>query len=110
MELRDYRCYYGGHDMNFAIFSDDLCRARYLESILLSVGQARVDVYEIEPGRKSHWVVIQQTDGSKNQWKCFGRKGQSFSERETQRFPERLRDEIRQKVPDFARESSALVA
>ena len=52
MELRDYRCYYGGHDMNFAIFSDDLCRARYLESIVLSLGQARVDVYEFEPGRK----------------------------------------------------------
>src|SRR5262249_29092656 len=109
MELRDYRCYYGGQDMNFAIFSDDLCRARYLESIVLSLGQARVDVYEIEPGRKSRWVVIQQTDGSKNHWKCFARRGQAFSERQTQQFPERLRDEIRQKVREFALDISSLV-
>lgn len=110
MELREYKCYYGGQEMNFAIFSDDLCRARYLESILLPIGQMRVDVYEVEPGHKSQWVVVQQTDGQKNRWKCFARIGQTFSEHKNQRISQRIRDEIRQKIPYFVEESSVLVA
>jgi hypothetical protein len=110
MELNECKCYYGGQDMNFAIFSDDLCCARYLESILLPIGQVRVDVYQVEPGHKSHWVVIQQSDGQRNLWKCFTRRGHGFSESETQRFPPRLRAEIREKVPDFGQETSALIA
>ena len=110
MELREYKCYYGGQDMNFAIYSDDLCRARYLESILLPLGQMRVDVYEVEPGRKSHWVVVQQTNGEKNRWKCFARRGQTFSENETHGFPQKMRAEILQKIPQFPQDSSALVA
>ena len=110
MELRDCKCYYGGQDMNFAIFSDDLCRARYLESILLPIGQVRVDVYQIEPGRKSRWVVVQQTDGAKNLWKCFARTGHTFSESETYKFPAKMRAQIRQKIPEFGQETSALVA
>jgi hypothetical protein len=110
MELRDCKCYYGGQDMNFAIFSDDLCRARYLESILLPIGQVRVDVYQVEPGGKSRWVVVQQTDGAKNLWKCFARTGHNFSESETYKFPSKMRAEIRQKIPQFGQETSALVA
>lgn len=110
MELRECRCYYGGQDLNFAIYSDDLCRARYRESVLLPIGQTRVDVYEVEPGRKSQWVVVQQSDGQKNHWKCFARTGRTFSEHRTQRFPRKIRDEMRQKIPYFAQETSPLVA
>ena len=105
MELRDHKCYYGGQDMNFAIFSDDLCRARYLESITLPIGQSRIDVYEIQPGEKSHWVVVQQKDGEKQQWKCFGRRGRSFPENQATGFPRKIKAEIMQKVPQLAQES-----
>src|SRR5262245_52287289 len=104
MELRDCKFYYGGHDMNFAIFSDDLCRARYLESVVLPIGQVRVDVYQVDPGRNSKWVVIQQTDGSKNLWKCFARTGRTFSEAETYKFSPKVRAQIRQKIPCFGQE------
>jgi hypothetical protein len=110
MELRDHKCYYGGQDMNFAVFSDDLCRARYLESIVLPIGQSRIDVYEIQPGVKSHWVVVQQKDGEKNLWKCFTRRGRNFPENQAAGFPRKIKAEIIQKVPQLAQESSALVA
>lgn len=33
MELRDCKFFYGGQEMSFSVFSNDPCRARYLDSI-----------------------------------------------------------------------------
>jgi hypothetical protein len=87
MELRDFKFYYGGQEMNFAVFSDDPCRARYLESIPLPIAQTRVDVYEIEPGAKTQWILVRQNDGDKDNLKLFVRKGEKFLENEAQTLP-----------------------
>ncbi len=110
MELKDCKFYYGGQDMNFAVFSDDSCRARYLDSIPLPIVQARVDVYEIEPGSRSQWIVIKQKDGDKDSFKLFIRKGEKFLENETQSLPKELKRKIMERFPKLTIESQSSIA
>jgi non-ribosomal peptide synthetase component E (peptide arylation enzyme) len=110
MELRECKFYYAGHEMNFAVFSDDPCRARYLESIPLPIIQTKVDVYEIEPGANTQWVAIQQKDGDKTQLKLFVRKGEKFSESQAQHLPKELKKKIMQRFPRLAPELQPTVA
>ncbi|MEW5977718.1 MAG: hypothetical protein AB1898_18145 [Acidobacteriota bacterium] len=110
MELRDCKFYYGGQDMNFAIYSDDPCRARYLESIPLPIAQTRVDVYEIEPGSNAQWILVRQKDGDKDNVKLFIRRGERFLENETERVPKELRKKIVQRFPKLSSELSHLLA
>jgi len=104
MELRECKFYYAGHEMNFAVFSDDPCRARYLESIPLPIIQTKVDVYEIEPGANTQWVVVQQKDGDKNHLKLFVKKGEKFLENQTQHLSKELKKKIMQRFPKLIAE------
>jgi hypothetical protein len=104
MELRDCKFYYGGQDMNFAVYSDDLCCARYLGSIPLPIAQTRVDVYEIEPGANTQWVVVKQRDGDKDNLKLFVRKGERFLENESQQLSKALKEQILQRFPKLTAE------
>jgi hypothetical protein len=110
MELRDFKFYYGGQEMNFAVFSDDPCRARYLESIPLPIAQTRVDVYEIEPGAKTQWILVKQKDGDKDNLKLFIRKGEKFLENESQTLPKELKKKILQRFPKLTTEFQTLLA
>ncbi len=104
MELRDYKFYYGGQDMSFSVFSDDPCRARYLDSISIPFVQTRVDVYEIEPGPKTRWVLIKQKDDDKDTFRLFIRQGKKFLESQNQVLSRELRDEIFGRFPNLTRE------
>lgn len=99
MELRECKFYCSGREMNFAVFSDDLCRAMYLESIPLPMIQIQVDVYEIEPGRNTHWVLIKQRDGEKNNFKVFVRRGNRFIENKVRRISKQLQRTILHRFP-----------
>jgi hypothetical protein len=110
MELRDFKFYYGGQEMNFAVFSDDPCRTRYLESIPLPIAQTRVDVYEIEPGAKTQWILVKQKDGDKDNLKLFIRKGEKFLENESQTLPKELKKKILKRFPKLTTEFQTLLA
>jgi len=110
MELKDCKFYYGGQDMNFAVYSDDPCRAMYRTSIPLPIAQARVDVYEIEPGANTQWVVVTQRDGDKDNLKLFVKKGDKFMENESQHVPKGLKEKILQRFPKLTAEFTAPLA
>jgi len=110
MELRECKFYYGGQEMNFAVFSDGPCRARYLESIPLPIAQTRVDVYEIEPGAKTQWILVRQKDGDKDNIKLFVKRGEKFLENAAQPLPKELRTKILQRFPKLTTEFQTLVA
>jgi hypothetical protein len=85
--------------MNFAVYSDDACRACYLKSIPLPIIQAQVDVYAIEPGRNTHWVVVKQKDGEKDCFKLFVKKGNRFIENGFRRLSKELKKNITNRFP-----------
>jgi hypothetical protein len=98
MDLAECRFYYAGEDMNFVIFADGACRARFLESIrLLPMAESRAYAYAIEPGANTHWVVVRQTNGEKMNWRLFVRTGEKFSEKRTGEFPKELLDKLRER-------------
>ena len=84
--------------MNFAIFSDYPCRVRYLESIALPIGQAPVEVYAIEPGANSQWVVVQQRNDGQSRLKFFLREAELFRENQFHDLPEHVKEPILQRV------------
>jgi hypothetical protein len=99
MELKDCKFYYGGEGLNFAVFSDDACRTKFLDSIHVSLAQTTIQVYEIEPGVNSQWVVVRQVDGKQDQIKLYVRQGESFLEENNYGLSRELRTEIEQKFP-----------
>jgi hypothetical protein len=99
MDLRESKFYYAGDDMNFAVFSDYPCRVRYIESIPLPIGQAPVEVYAIEPGANSQWVMVQQSNDGQSSLKFFLREGEIFRENQSHDLPEHLKEQIWQRVP-----------
>ena len=60
--------------MNFAVFSDDPCRISYVESIPIPLGHTQVELYGIEPGARTQWIVVKQLDGNKATLKVFLRQ------------------------------------
>jgi hypothetical protein len=110
MDLRECKFYWSGREMNFAVFSDDPCRARYLESIPLPLIQIQVDVYEIEPGRNTHWILVKQRDGEKNNFKIFVKKGNRFMENKVRRLSKHLQQRIFHRFPKLRPELSPAVA
>jgi len=104
MELRDCRFYYGGQDMNFAVYSDIPCRAIYLGSIPLPFGQTRVDIYEVEPSEKAQWVIIKQRDCDKENLKFFVRKGDKILESELHHLSKTVRENIVRRFPKLSAE------
>ncbi len=103
MELRDCKFYYGGQDMSFSVFSNDPCRARYLDSISVPFVQTRVDVYAIEPGAETRWVLIRRKDDGKDTFRLFIRRGNRFLESQNQVLSKELRDEIFGRFPNLTR-------
>lgn len=99
MELRDCKFFYGGQEMSFSVFSHDPCRARYLDSISIPLIQARVDVYQVEPGPKTRWVLIRQKDEGRDSFRLFVRQGDRFVESREQALSRELRDEIIGRFP-----------
>jgi hypothetical protein len=110
MELKDCKFYYGGQDMNFAVYSNDPCRARYRGSIPLPIASTRVDIYEIEPGANTQWVVIKQRDGERDNFKLFLRKGDKLMESDSQHLPKTVKDEILHRFPKLTAEFKPLLA
>jgi len=107
MELCDYRFYFSGRELNFAIYSDDPCRARYLESIALPIGPGRVDVYEVAPGTRSQWVVIRQKEGGNTNLRLFIRRGRKFLEKQIDKLPRALREKIIKRFPQLLTPASS---
>jgi len=99
MDLRNYKFYHGGEEMNFSVFSDSPCRTRYIESIPTPLTESQVEVYEIEPGNNTQWVVIQQKDGEDRKVKLFLRSGDEFLESHTQQIPSDLKQNIVLRFP-----------
>jgi len=99
MDLRESKFYYAGHDMNFAVFSDHPCRVRYVERIRLPIGETSVEVYGIEPGANSQWIVVQQRNDGKGSLKFFVRGGEIFRETPFHDLPKHLKEGILQRVP-----------
>ena len=99
MDLRNCKFYYGGEEMNFSVFSDSPCRARYIESIPTPLTEAQVDVYDIEPGNNSQWVVIQQKEGEERRLKLFIRLGNEFLENPALLIPPDLKQNIVLRFP-----------
>jgi hypothetical protein len=109
MELRDCTFYSSGKDMNFALFSDSVCRVHYLKNVALPIGDVRVDVYSVQPSAQSQWVVIKQIEDGKEELKWFVRHGDTFLQRKGENFPKELRKAVIQKFPQLA-QSFAMVA
>lgn len=79
MKLTECSFYRSGKDVNFSVFSDDVCRVHHMKSISLPLG-GDVDVYDVEPGPRSHWIVVRQTEDGKLELRWFVRKGEDFEE------------------------------
>ena len=99
MELSDCRFYCGGDGMRFLIYSDALCRIRYLESIRVPFGEGLVDVYEIEPGLECHWVVVRQgkKEAESYEYRWFLRQDSRFLERQCTEMP----PVVQAQIPDL---------
>ncbi len=108
MDLKDCRFHWSGQDLHFAFFSDGPCRARYLDNILLSIAQLRVEVYEINPGIGAQWVVVKQRDGRSETCKLFVKTGKGFQENVSQEVPPELKSEILRRFPTLTLESRSL--
>jgi hypothetical protein len=105
MELRECKFYYTGEAMNFRVYSDHPCRARYGESIrLLPVSPTLVQVYELEPGAESRWVVVRQREGKSNRLQLFLRSGEQFLEQEAAGHPPTVNEEILKRYPGLTAE------
>jgi hypothetical protein len=110
MELRQYKFYYAGNGMNFAVFSDCPCRISYVRSVPIPIGSSQVELYEIEPGTKTQWVVVKQVDGHKNTLKVFLRQNERFLENSMDQLSRETKKQIMQRFPTLAVETKALLA
>ena len=99
MDLRNCKFYHGGEEMNFSVFSDSPCRTLYIESIPTPLTESKVDVYGIEPGNSTQWIVIQQKEGEEYKLKLFLRIGNEFLENQTQQIPVDLKRNIVLRFP-----------
>ena len=108
MELQHHKFGYAGNDMNFAVFSDDPCRVSYVESIAIPIGHTQVELYGIEPGARTKWIVVKQLDGHKATLKVFLRQNEKFLENQIDDLPQETRSQIMQRFPNLAAEEKAL--
>src|SRR5262245_57465845 len=108
MNLKESKFYYAGEALNFVVFSDYPYRVKYVESIRLPIGAAPVEVYIIEPGVGSQWIVVQQRNDGKSCLRFFVRKGETFCESQSNDLPKHLAQHIRQRVPESSRNSEGL--
>jgi hypothetical protein len=105
MELQHQKFGFSGSDMNFAVFSDDPCRISYIESIPIPLGHTQVELYGIEPGAGTKWIVVKQLDGRKATVKVFLRQNEKFLENEIDDLSRETRSQIMQRFPSLAAEA-----
>jgi hypothetical protein len=110
MELQQYKFCYAGNDMNFSVFADDPCRISYIRSVPIPIGHTQVEVYEIEPGARTKWVVVKQVDGSKNTLKVFLRQNERFLENSMDQLSRETKKQIMQRFPALATETKTLLS
>jgi hypothetical protein len=110
MELQQYRFCYAGSDMNFAVFSDDPCHVSYVKSVPIPIGHTKVELYEIEPGARTRWIVVRQVDGYKNTVKVFLRQNERFLENSMDQLSRETKKQIMQRFPTLAAQTKALLA
>lgn len=108
MKLTECSFYRSGRDMNFSVFSDDVCRVHHMRSIELPLG-GDVDVYGVEPGSKSHWIVVRQTEDGKHALRWFVRKGRNFEE-DGGNVPSAVQAEVGERFPQLIQSLPAMVA
>jgi hypothetical protein len=108
MKLTECNFYRSGKDVNFSVFSDDVCRVHYLRNISLPLG-GDVDVYGVEPGEQSHWIVVRQTEDGKHELRWFVRKGRNFEERRGN-LPAAVKAEVGERFPQLIPRHPAMVA
>ena len=104
MELQHHKFGYAGNDMNFAVFADDPCRVSYVESIAIPIGHTQVELYGIEPGARTQWIVVKQLDGNKATLKVFLRQNEKFLENQMGDLPQETRSQIMHRFPNLAGE------
>lgn len=102
MELQQYRFCYAGSDMNFAVFADDPCRIRYVKSIPIPIGYTQVELYEVEPGAKTRWIVVKQVNAHKATLKVFLRQDEKFLENSMVDLSRETKNQIMQRFPKLA--------
>jgi hypothetical protein len=107
MELQHHKFGYAGNDMNFAVFSDDPCRVSYVESSAIPIGRTQVELYGIEPGARTKWIVVKQLDGHKATLKVFLRQNEKFLENQIDDLPQETRSQIMQRFPNLAAEEKS---
>ena len=104
MTLADCRFYCCGNELTFSMFSNVVCRAKYLDSIEMTlVAEGRVDVYTIEPAPASRWIVIRRTEREEGivcRW--FVREGEEFLERNPDDVPHQIKAEVFHLFPHLA--------
>ena len=110
MELQQYRFCYAGSDMNFAVFADDPCRTRYVKSVPIPIGYTEVELYEIEPGARTRWIVVKQHNDHKTTLKVFLRKGNRFLENSMVDLSRETKKQILQRFPKLAAETRRQMA
>ena len=108
MRLNECSFYRSGWDVNFSVFSDDVCRVHYLRSVSLPLG-GDVDVYGVEPGVHSHWIVVRQTEDGKHELRWFVRRGRTFGE-SGGNLPAAVKAEVGERFPQLIPRHPAMVA
>ena len=106
MELQHHKFGYAGNDMNFAVFADDPCRVSYVESIAIPIGHTQVQLYGIEPGARTKWIVVKQLDGHKATLKVFLRHNEKFLENQVDDLPQETRSQIMRRFPNLVEEET----
>jgi hypothetical protein len=91
MELAQARFFWSGRELQFAVFSDGVCIARFLKRIPVPFTHTEVEMYEIEPGENTHWVLVQQTDGERHRINYFAKRGKKFVEESIKTIPAKVR-------------------
>jgi hypothetical protein len=89
------------------VFSDDVCRVHHIRSIELPLG-GDVDVYAVDPGLKSHWIVVRQTEDGKHALRWFVRKGRHWEDGGN--VPPVVKAEVGERFPQLIPSLPAMVA
>jgi len=108
MKLTECSFYKSGKDVNFSVFSDDVCRVHHMKSITLPLG-GDVEVYDVEPGPRSHWIVVRQTEDGKHELRWFLRKGRDFEEGRDN-VPQAVKNQVGERFPHLVSRHPAMVA
>jgi hypothetical protein len=99
MVLSNCKFYRAGEKMNFSIFADKPCQARYIDSVSTPLTNTKLEVYAIHPSYDTQWLVIQQREGKVQRIRLFVRKGSEFVENPAEQIPTELKRRIALRFP-----------